>query len=91
MNISPSEPNVLSVLSFLQGTAFYEGLLKKLQSTYNFNLDSLLEEGPTGTEGAGRGVRLAVLSAQRTMMFLGDIARYREQAAHSTNYGKARQ
>ncbi|XP_076452752.1 telomerase-binding protein EST1A-like [Babylonia areolata] len=76
-----------------EGTSFYEALLTKLQSTFSFSLDSLLEEGGCGgphTEGAGRGVRLAVLSAQRTLMFLGDLARYREQAAHSSNYGKAR-
>ncbi|KAL8575869.1 hypothetical protein ACOMHN_014874 [Nucella lapillus] len=74
-----------------EGTTFYESLLSKLQTTFNFNLEALLEKGGSGgTEGAGRGVRLAVLSAQRTMMFLGDIARYREQAAHSSNYGKAR-
>lgn len=76
---------------FIQGATFYEALLNKLQETYSFNLDSVLEDGSHGMDGAGRGVRLAVLSAQRTMMFLGDIARYREQALHSANYGKARQ
>ncbi|KAK7088741.1 hypothetical protein V1264_022624 [Littorina saxatilis] len=74
-----------------EGTLFYENLLTKLETTYSFSLDLLAEEGSSRMEGVGRGVRLAVLSAQRTMMFLGDIARYREQAMQSTNYGKARQ
>lgn len=35
-------------------------------------------------------VKYALISAQRCMICLGDIARYREQASDSANYGKAR-
>lgn len=74
-----------------EGTCFYESLLDKLEAAYDFNLEAILDEGGVGSEGSSRGIRLALLSAQRTMMFLGDIARYREQSTHSSNYGKARQ
>ncbi|KAK7487887.1 hypothetical protein BaRGS_00020788 [Batillaria attramentaria] len=89
---SETDPTTKQALADIldEGTSFYESLLNKLQSTYSFSLDSLLEEGAAPPENVNRGVRLAILSAQRTMMFLGDIARYREQASHSTNYGRAR-
>lgn len=89
---SEADPSTKQALSDIleEGTTFYESLLNKLQTTYSFSLDTLLEEGATAPEAVGRGIRLAILSAQRTMMFLGDIARYREQASHSTNYGRAR-
>ncbi len=35
-------------------------------------------------------VKYALISAQRCMICQGDIARYREQASDSANYGKAR-
>ena len=37
-----------------------------------------------------RQVKLALLSAQRCMIALGDIARYKELTNETTNYGKAR-
>lgn len=35
-------------------------------------------------------MKYALISAQRCMICQGDIARYREQATDSANYGKAR-
>ena len=37
-----------------------------------------------------RTVRLALVTCQRTMICLGDLARYREQAGRTSNYGRAR-
>ncbi|XP_005096140.1 telomerase-binding protein EST1A [Aplysia californica] len=73
-----------------EGTRFFENLLKKLQSTYEFDLDQYTESHGPVPETSSRYVKLALLSSQRVMMFLGDIARYREQLADTTNYGKAR-
>lgn len=36
-------------------------------------------------------VGLALISAQKIFLFLGDLARYKEQANETTNYGKSRQ
>lgn len=69
---------------------FYESLLQKLQHTYSFRLDLFLDLACPAPENLSRAVKLALLSAQRTMICLGDIARYREQALGKMNYGKAR-
>ncbi|KAK3587144.1 hypothetical protein CHS0354_006784 [Potamilus streckersoni] len=75
-----------------EGTAFYEMLLKKLQKTYDFSLDAFLDTNSIPPENINRAVKLALLSAQRSMICLGDIARYREQMNDSgkVNYGKSR-
>ncbi|KAL3856196.1 hypothetical protein ACJMK2_010974, partial [Sinanodonta woodiana] len=75
-----------------EGTAFYEMLLKKLQKTYDFSLDVFLDTNSIPPENINRAVKLALLSAQRSMICLGDIARYREQMNDSgkVNYGKSR-
>ncbi|CAG5135543.1 unnamed protein product, partial [Candidula unifasciata] len=72
------------------GTRFFENLLKKLQSSYEFDLELFTDGHRPVLENVNRNVKLALLSAQRVMMFLGDIARYREQSSDTTNYGKAR-
>ena len=75
-----------------QGTTFFDKLLQKLQQTYNFELEPFLDSSALPPENIGRSVKLALLSAQRTMINLGDIARYREQVNDSgkVNYGRAR-
>ncbi|KAH9525481.1 Smg-6, nonsense mediated mRNA decay factor [Bulinus truncatus] len=83
-----SKQKLMDVLD--EGTRFFENLLKKLQSTYAFDLDIFADGNKLIPENVSRNVKLALLSAQRVMMFLGDIARYREQASDTTNYGKAR-
>ena len=75
----------------LQGVTFYEQLLTKLQTTYEFSVDSYVDSDVQGVrKSASRMVRLALVSCQRTMICLGDLARYREQANRSSNYGRAR-
>ncbi|KAH6934628.1 hypothetical protein HPB50_026164 [Hyalomma asiaticum] len=88
-----------------EGTIFYENLLEKFQETYGFSLSQFLEpdicsslsggssSSPGGVAG-GRvvpdSVRLVLISVQKIYICLGDLARYREQAMGTTNYGKAR-
>ncbi|XP_059141297.1 telomerase-binding protein EST1A-like [Physella acuta] len=83
-----SKQRLMDVLD--EGARFFENLLKKLQSTYEFDLEAFSDGNRPMPEVVGRNVKLALLSAQRVMMFLGDIARYKEQASDTTNYGKAR-
>ncbi|KAK0058798.1 telomerase-binding protein EST1A [Biomphalaria pfeifferi] len=83
-----SKQKLMDVLD--EGSRFFENLLKKLQSIYGFDLDLFSDGNKLIPENVSRIVKLALLSAQRVMMFLGDIARYREQASDTTNYGKAR-
>ncbi|XP_074640176.1 telomerase-binding protein EST1A-like [Tubulanus polymorphus] len=73
-----------------QGVKFYENLLKKLQMVFKFNLDDFLDTNRLMSDSVSRTVKLALLSCQRVMICLGDIARYREQSNDTCNYGKAR-
>ncbi|CAC5371864.1 SMG6 [Mytilus coruscus] len=75
-----------------EGTTFYEGLIQKLQQNYRFKLDDFLDPHNLPPENIHRFVKLALLSSQRNMICLGDIARYREQMNDSgkVNYGRAR-
>jgi len=75
----------------LQGVTFYDQLLRKLQLTYDFSVDADLNSDMQGVSKlTSRMVRLALVSCQRTMICLGDLTRYREQACHTSNYGRAR-
>lgn len=86
--------NVLFILiSFclsLQGTQFFESLLLKLQDKYSFRLDDYLSGAETSAKMTAY-TAVAILVAQKIYLFLGDLARYREQANETSSYGKARQ
>ncbi|XP_056008638.1 telomerase-binding protein EST1A-like isoform X3 [Ostrea edulis] len=75
-----------------EGTTFFDKLLQKLQQKYGFNVEDYLDSSLSVQENQSRNIKLAVLSIQRLMINLGDIARYREQMNHSgkVNYGRAR-
>lgn len=72
-----------------EGTTYLESLLTTLETTYDFKLDTFLASSslPKGLGLLG----LALVSAQKIFVFLGDLARYKEQANETTNYGKSRQ
>ncbi|KAG7196522.1 hypothetical protein KM043_018548 [Ampulex compressa] len=72
-----------------EGTVYLESLLNTLETKYRFKLDAFL-----ANSGSSKGLGilgLALVSAQKILLFLGDLARYREQANETTNYGKSRQ
>ncbi|XP_022110508.1 telomerase-binding protein EST1A-like [Acanthaster planci] len=71
------------------GDDFYVSLLEKLQSAYSFRLETRTGLDPLHEEPR-RAIKLALLSAQRCMISLGDIARYKELTNDTSNYGKAR-
>ncbi|XP_078612479.1 telomerase-binding protein EST1A-like isoform X2 [Branchiostoma floridae x Branchiostoma japonicum] len=78
--------NLLALID--KGASFYADLLQKLQRKHNFNLDDYTHH--LRAEPPARTVKLALLIAQRILLCLGDISRYREQATGSANFGKAR-
>ncbi|KAI8514126.1 Smg-6, nonsense mediated mRNA decay factor [Branchiostoma belcheri] len=78
--------NVLTLID--KGASFYTDLLQKLQRNHQFDLDAYTCH--LRTELPHRNVKLALLIAQRMLICLGDISRYREQATGSSNFGKAR-
>ncbi|XP_062618954.1 telomerase-binding protein EST1A-like [Saccostrea cucullata] len=88
------DKNIKTELSKIldEGTTFFDKLLQKLQQKYGFDVEDYLDSSLTVQENQSRNVKLAVLSIQRLMINLGDIARYREQMNHTgkVNYGRAR-
>ncbi|XP_052562573.1 telomerase-binding protein EST1A isoform X3 [Culex pipiens pallens] len=72
------------------GTQFFEHLLTLLEKQFVFSLEKFI--GPnaaTNTKGLKCG--LALVSAQKVFLFLGDLARYREQVNEANNFRKAKQ
>ncbi|XP_014224992.1 telomerase-binding protein EST1A isoform X2 [Trichogramma pretiosum] len=72
-----------------EGTVYFTNLLSCLETTYDFKIESYLSLS-TSPNGLG-AIGLALISAQKIFLFLGDLARYKELINETTNYGKSRQ
>lgn len=85
-------PHIRNMLLTLldEGALFFDALLQKLQTVYQFKLEEYMDGMAIRARPLRKTVKYALISAQRCMICLGDIARYREQASDSANYGKAR-
>uniref|UniRef100_A0A182PL13 Telomerase activating protein Est1-like N-terminal domain-containing protein n=1 Tax=Anopheles epiroticus TaxID=199890 RepID=A0A182PL13_9DIPT len=72
------------------GTEYFEKLLTLLEREFRFSLDNFI-----GVNAASsvKGLRytLALVSSQKIFLFLGDLARYREQITEGHNFRKAKQ
>ncbi|CDS40719.1 telomerase binding protein EST1A [Echinococcus multilocularis] len=66
------------------------GLLNRLQAIRHIHLDYVLSEGRPPPESGSRTCRLMYISAQKLMLYLGDLARYEEIINGGQNFGKAR-
>ncbi|XP_049299967.1 telomerase-binding protein EST1A isoform X2 [Anopheles funestus] len=72
------------------GSNYFEQLLALLEREYRFNLDQFIgANAASSVKGLRYG--LALVSSQKIFLFLGDLARYREQITESHNYRKAKQ
>ncbi|KAM4546176.1 telomerase-binding protein EST1A [Fundulus diaphanus] len=87
-NIDDIRNMLLTLLD--EGALFFDALLQKLQAVYQFTLEDYMDGMAIRTRPLRKTVKYALISAQRCMICQGDIARYREQATNSANYGKAR-
>ncbi|KAG7484867.1 hypothetical protein MATL_G00054370 [Megalops atlanticus] len=85
-------PRIRSMLLTLldEGAVFFDALLQKLQTVFQFKLEDYMDGMAIRSRPLRKTVKYALISAQRCMICQGDIARYREQACDSANYGKAR-
>lgn len=85
-------PHIRNMLLTLldEGALFFDTLLQKLQKVYQFKLEDYMDGMAIRARSLRKTVKYALISAQRCMICQGDIARYREQASDSANYGKAR-
>ncbi|KAL4647573.1 telomerase-binding protein EST1A isoform X1 [Arapaima gigas] len=89
---SGNESNIRNMLLTLldEGVVFFDALLQKLQVVFQFKLEDYMDGVAIRARPLRKTVKYALISAQRCMICQGDIARYREQACDSVNYGKAR-
>uniref|UniRef100_A0A674C7F7 Telomerase-binding protein EST1A n=1 Tax=Salmo trutta TaxID=8032 RepID=A0A674C7F7_SALTR len=87
-----SAPRITAMLLTLldEGAVFFDALLQKLQMVFQFKLEDYMDGMAIRPRPLRKTVRYALISAQRCLICQGDIARYREQASDSANYGKAR-
>uniref|UniRef100_A0A3Q3WBG4 Telomerase-binding protein EST1A n=1 Tax=Mola mola TaxID=94237 RepID=A0A3Q3WBG4_MOLML len=85
-------PHIRNMLLTLldEGALFFDSMLQKLQTVYQFKLEDYMDGMAIRARPLRKMVKYALISAQRCMICQGDIARYREQASDSANYGKAR-
>ena len=61
-----------------------------MEENFNFKVETFLTVNGGSIKGLGY-TGLALVSTQKIMLFLGDLARYREVANDSNNYGKSKQ
>nr|XP_055063990.1 telomerase-binding protein EST1A [Misgurnus anguillicaudatus] len=89
---SDTAPHIKSMLMTIleEGAVFFDSLLQKLQTAFQFKLEDYMDCMAIRARPLRKTVKYALISAQRCMICQGDIARYREQASDSANYGKAR-
>ncbi|XP_058126851.1 telomerase-binding protein EST1A [Anopheles ziemanni] len=72
------------------GVAYFEQLLGLLERTYGFNLEQFVGVN-AASNVKGLKYTLALVSAQKICLFLGDLARYREQISEGNNFRKSKQ
>jgi len=72
------------------GTRYLESLLNHLETSHKFQMEEFIGDN-AATYKSGLGyVGLALVSAQKLFLFLGDLARYREQINQTNNFGRAK-
>ena len=72
-----------------EGLEFYSYMLDTLDKTYQIGLDRYYDVLEPRSPDAN--MRCVLVSAQKCLLCLGDLARYKEQTQETSNYGKARQ
>lgn len=73
-----------------EGTAYFEQLLKLLEQTYEFKLDQYLGDKSYPHFKKSGMINLALVSAQNIYIYLGHLARYKEQINDKCNFGASR-
>ncbi|KAL1494247.1 hypothetical protein ABEB36_009872 [Hypothenemus hampei] len=74
-----------------EGTKYFERLVGVLEDTFQFAIADYTGNNSMAQPQGSKHTKLALISAQKIFMFLGDLGRYREQVNETSNYGKCRQ
>lgn len=72
------------------GTKYLESLLKHLETRFEFKMEAYIGENAASYKRGMGYITLALVSAQKIFLFLGDLARYREQINQTNNFGRAK-
>ncbi|XP_076065529.1 telomerase-binding protein EST1A-like isoform X2 [Oratosquilla oratoria] len=72
------------------GLRYLQDLLEGLQHAYRFKLEDHLEDEGVSSSGSRSRVRMALVSAQKILLSLGDLTRYKEQYSSIPNYNVAK-
>ncbi|KPI91498.1 Telomerase-binding protein EST1A [Papilio xuthus] len=86
------KPDVIKLINTIieEGNVFFENLVQSLEKTYKFNTDDYLNDNHVlPPKGLGY-VGLALISVQKLYVFLGDLARYKEQVNETNNFAKSK-
>ncbi|CAK1581884.1 unnamed protein product [Parnassius mnemosyne] len=86
------KPDIVKLINTIieEGNVFFENLIQMLEKTYKFNTDDYLNDNHVlPPKGLGY-VGLALISVQKLYVFLGDLARYKEQVNETNNYAKSK-
>lgn len=74
-----------------EGLVFFERTLRMLEEQYQFSVSDYIGENALIVTKGLKFLGLALVSTQKMFLFLGDLARYREQINETQNYGISRQ
>lgn len=72
------------------GTKYLESLLTHLESCHKFKIEDYIGDNAASFKRGMGYVGLALVSSQKIFLFLGDLARYREQINQTNNFGRAK-
>ncbi|KAL7026979.1 hypothetical protein ACKWTF_005254 [Chironomus riparius] len=72
------------------GTKYLEALLIHLEACHKFQIEDYIGDNAANFKSGLGYVGLALVSSQKIFLFLGDLARYREQINTTNNFGRAK-
>ncbi|XP_075969615.1 smg6 nonsense mediated mRNA decay factor isoform X2 [Anticarsia gemmatalis] len=91
--IAPEDkPKIVALINVIieEGNSFFENLVQMLEKTYKFNVDDYINDNHVLPPKGMGYVGLALISVQKIYVFLGDLARYKEQVNETNNYAKSK-
>lgn len=86
------KPKVVKLINTIieEGNLYFENLVQLLEKTYKFNVEEYINDNHAlPPKGLGY-IGLALISVQKLYVFLGDLARYKEQVNETNNYAKSK-
>jgi protein SMG6 len=72
------------------GQKYFESLLTHLENCHKFKIEDFIGDNAASYRKGLGYIGLALVSAQKLFLFLGDLARYREQINQTNNFGRAK-